>query len=55
MGFATMPPERRREIASMGGKAAQKAGTAHVFTPEEASEAGKKSWESRTNKTNIEE
>lgn len=41
-GFASMTPERRREIARMGGKAAHVNGTAHQFTPEEAREAGKK-------------
>lgn len=41
-GFAGMDPERRREIASKGGKAAHEKGTAHEFTPEEAREAGRK-------------
>lgn len=41
-GFASMSPERRREIASNGGKAAHAMGKAHVFTHEEASAAGKK-------------
>lgn len=37
-----MTPERRREIASAGGRAAHKAGKGHRFTSEEASKAGKK-------------
>ena len=39
-GFASMPREKRREIASKGGKAAHKAGTAHTWTFEEARAAG---------------
>ncbi len=41
-GFASMDPERQREIASVGGKAAHERGTAHEFTPEEARVAGSK-------------
>ena len=41
-GLAAMSPERRREIASKGGRTSQAHGTAHQWTPEEASEAGKK-------------
>ncbi len=41
-GFASMDPERQREIASKGGHAAQEKGTAHHFTSEEAREAGHK-------------
>jgi len=41
-GFASMDPEKQREIASKGGKAAHEKGTAHQFTPEEAREAGRK-------------
>lgn len=41
-GLATMSPERRREIASKGGRTSQARGTAHQWTPEEASAAGKK-------------
>lgn len=41
-GFAAMSPERQREIASMGGKAAHASGNAHEFTSEEAREAGRK-------------
>lgn len=41
-GFAAMNPERQREIASEGGKAAHQSGNAHEFTSEEAREAGRK-------------
>jgi uncharacterized protein len=41
-GFAAMDPKKVSEIASKGGKAAHKAGTAHEFTPDEAREAGRK-------------
>jgi len=41
-GFASMDPQRQREIASEGGKAAHEKGTAHEFTSEEAREAGRK-------------
>ena len=44
-GFASMDPQRQREIASMGGRAAHAKGTAHEFTPEEAREAGRKGGE----------
>ncbi len=37
-----MSPEKQREIASLGGKAAHAKGTAHEFSPEEAREAGRK-------------
>lgn len=30
-GFAAMPPERQREVASMGGRAAHEKGTSHRF------------------------
>jgi general stress protein YciG len=39
-GFASMTPEKRREIASLGGKKAQELGTGHRFTSEEAARAG---------------
>lgn len=41
-GFASMDPDKQKEIASQGGRAAHEAGTAHEFTPEEAREAGRK-------------
>jgi general stress protein YciG len=44
-GFASMDPEKQKEIASKGGKAAHERGTAHEFTSEEAREAGRKGGE----------
>lgn len=41
-GFASLSPERRREIASMGGKKAQELGTANRWTAETAKSAGQK-------------
>lgn len=41
-GFASMDPQRQREIASQGGRAAHQKGTAHEFNSEEAREAGRK-------------
>jgi uncharacterized protein len=41
-GLAAMSQERRREIASMGGRTSQARGTAHQWTAAEASAAGKK-------------
>jgi hypothetical protein len=37
-----MSPERQREIASKGGRAAHEKGTAHEWTAEEARRAGRK-------------
>ena len=47
-GFASMDPQRQREIASAGGKAAHEKGTAHEFTSEEAREAGRKGGQARS-------
>ena len=41
-GFAALDQDRRREIASAGGKAAHECGNAHEFTSEEARNAGRK-------------
>jgi general stress protein YciG len=41
-GFASMSPEKQREIASKGGRAAHAKGTAHEWTPEEARTAGRR-------------
>jgi general stress protein YciG len=40
-----MSPERQREIASKGGRAAHEKGTAHEWTAEEARQAGRKGGE----------
>jgi len=47
-GFASMDPQRQREIASAGGRAAHEKGTAHEFTSEEAREAGRKGGQARS-------
>ena len=44
-GFAAMDPEKQREIARKGGKAAHQKGTAHQFSSDEAREAGRKGGE----------
>lgn len=44
-GFAALKkndPERQREIASQGGKAAHQKGTAHEFDSQSGREAGRK-------------
>ncbi|TFW16794.1 KGG domain-containing protein [Duganella callida] len=40
-GFAGMDPQRQREIAAAGGRAAHASGNAHQFTSEEARRAGR--------------
>ena len=42
-GFASMDPQRQREIASEGGRAAQSSGNAHRFTREESRTGGQQS------------
>ncbi|MEO6446011.1 MAG: KGG domain-containing protein [Gemmatimonadaceae bacterium] len=44
-GFASMDPERQREIASKGGRAAHAKGTAHEWSRDEARNAGRKGGE----------
>lgn len=41
-GFAAMRPEKQREIAAKGGRAAHLKGTAHQWTSAAAREAGRK-------------
>lgn len=41
-GFALLPEERMREIASLGGRASHAAGGAHKWDAEEAAAAGRK-------------
>lgn len=41
-GFASMSPDKQREIASKGGRAAHQKGTAHEWTSDEARQAGRK-------------
>lgn len=45
-GFAGMSPEKRREIASKGGKAAHESGNANEFDSESGREAGRKGGQS---------
>jgi uncharacterized protein len=42
-GFGSLDPKKRRELASLGGREAQRRGTAHQWTSEEAAAAGRKS------------
>ena len=46
-GFAAMDPQRQREIASLGGRAAHQSGHAHEFTSDEARAAGRKRHQNR--------
>jgi general stress protein YciG len=41
-GFAVLSPQKRSQIASMGGKAAHKLGKAHEWDSEGARKAGRK-------------
>lgn len=41
-GFATLPVEKRRELAKRGGMMAHAAGNGHGFTSDEAKVAGRK-------------
>jgi uncharacterized protein len=41
-GFASMDPQKQREIAREGGRAAHESGNAHKFTSQAAREAGRK-------------
>lgn len=49
-GFASMSPEKQREIASRGGRAAHARGTAHQWTAEEARVAGRRGGLAKTRK-----
>jgi len=40
-GFASMSVSDRKKYAAMGGRRAHQLGTAHEWTPEEASKAGR--------------
>jgi len=59
-GFASMDPQKQREIASEGGRAAHRQGVAHEWSSEEAREAGRKGGQNsrgggRTRNTNRSE
>jgi general stress protein YciG len=47
VGFAAMDPQRQREIASLGGRAGHKKGTAHEWSSDAARAAAKKAHENR--------
>lgn len=49
-GFASLSTEKRKQVAALGGRSAHAKGKAHIFTHEEAIEAGKKG---RKNARNI--
>jgi general stress protein YciG len=50
-GFASMSPEKQREIASKGGRMAHEKGAAHEWTIDEAREAGRKGGSARHGRT----
>lgn len=52
-GFASMDKTRQREIASKGGRAAHRKGTAHEFTSEEARRAGRKGGRARSRRRSM--
>ena len=45
-GFASMDPQKQKQIASKGGKAAHEKGSAHEFNAQEARQAGSKGGQS---------
>lgn len=49
-GFASMTRERQREIASLGGQAAQASGKGYRWTKEAAAAAGRKGQAARQSK-----
>ncbi len=52
-GFAAMSPERQRQIASQGGRAAHEQGVAHEWNRDEAREAGKKGGQASGHRRNC--
>ena len=53
-GFAAMDPEKQKQIASEGGRAAHRQGVAHEWSTEEAREAGRKGGQNSKSHKNIE-
>jgi uncharacterized protein len=49
-GFASLPPERQREIAASGGRKAHLNGTARVWNSESARAATLKGWDNQWRK-----
>ncbi|MEO6069798.1 MAG: KGG domain-containing protein [Chitinophagaceae bacterium] len=54
-GFAAMDPQKQKDIARQGGKAAHLQGVAHRWTSEEAKKAGKKGGQQGGKRTTSEE
>lgn len=52
-GFASMNPDKQKQIASKGGKAAHAKGTAHKWSSKEAQAAGRKGGRARQSKNRI--
>lgn len=46
-GFAAMDPEKQKQIAKLGGRAAHERGVAHKWSSKEAREAGRKGGQAR--------
>lgn len=53
-GFAAMSPERQRQIASEGGRAAHRQGVAHEWSADEARAAGRKGGQNSRGRRNTE-
>lgn len=49
-GFAAMSPEKQRQIASQGGRAAHQQGVAHEWSADEARQAGRKGGQNSGNR-----
>ena len=52
-GLAAVSPERRKEIAALGGKATQAKGTGHHFDAESSKKALAKRWANYKEKQNV--
>ncbi len=52
-GFRSMDPAKQQQIASKGGKAAHRKGTAHEWDSEEAKAAGRKGGIARSRKSRL--
>ena len=52
-GFASMAPDRQREIASKGGRMAHIKGVAHEWSSSEARQAGRKGGISRGRRKRV--
>ncbi len=48
-GFAGMDPEKQREIASKGGRAAHEGGNANQFNSKTGADAGRRGGQARSN------